>query len=87
MPIIDNGTNNNPSGPTDFFVQLSNPTGGATLGTPDPATMYILDSESLNETPGTSDTNYNTFSFNNTVYALTLQPNNQLLAGGDFTMA
>jgi len=86
VPIIDDGTTNNPSGPKDFFVLLSNPTGGATLGTPDPATMYILDSESLGETPGTAESPY-TFDFNNTVYALTLQANNQLLVGGNFTFA
>ena len=88
VPVIDDGTTNNPSGPKNLFVQLSNPTGAATLGSPTNSTLYIIDSDAVNEPPGSPDTTYSTTAgFNNTVYALALQSNNQLLAGGDFTMA
>ena len=86
VPILDDGQTNNPSGPRALLVQLSNPTGSATLGTPNPATLYIIDSESVNEPPGTPETPY-TFGFNNSIYTLALQTNNQLVVGGDFTMA
>jgi len=85
VPVIPvPGTN----GLTDLLLQLSNPTGFATLGAPQSAKLYIIDSDAVNETPGMPDTTYSPFAgFNNTVYALTLQTNHQLLAGGDFTMA
>jgi uncharacterized delta-60 repeat protein len=85
VPILLTGGTN---GLKDLFLKLSNPTGLATLGSPSNATLYIIDSDSVNETPGSPDPTYSSFAgFNNNVYALVLQPNNQLLAGGDFTMA
>ena len=90
VPVIDDGQPNSPSGPKSLFLQLS--TNGlataATLGAPTNATLYIIDSDSVNEPPGSPDSTYSTFAgFNNNVYALVLQANNQLLVGGDFTMA
>ncbi len=85
VPIIPvAGTN----GLTDLVLQLSNPSGLATLGSPNPAKLYIIDSDAVNETPGMPDSTYSPIAgFNDTVYALALQTNNQLVVGGDFTMA
>jgi len=41
VPIIDDNDNN--EGNETFTITLSNPTGGASLGTPNPATMTIVD--------------------------------------------
>ena len=83
VPIISSATNDL----TSLLVQLSNPTAGA-LGVQSNATINIIDSSTVNETPGSVDTTYNSAAgFNDNVYALALQSNNQLLAGGDFTMA
>ena len=88
VPVLDSGLTNNPSGPRDLILQLSNPTGLATLGALNPAKLYIIDSDAVLETPGSPDNTYSALAgFNNNVYAVTLQPNNQLLVGGDFTMA
>jgi uncharacterized delta-60 repeat protein len=58
------------------------------LGTPSNAVLNIIDTTTVNEFPGQPDVTYSPFAgFNNAVYAFALQPNNQLLAGGDFTMA
>ena len=85
VPILLTGGTN---GLKDLFVRLSNPTGLATIGSPSNSVLYIIDSDSVNETPGLPDPTYSSFAgFNDDVYALVLQPNNQLLAGGDFTMA
>ena len=85
VPVLLTGGTN---GLKDLFLKLSNPTGFATLGSPSNSTLYIIDSDSVNETPGSPDPTYSSFAgFNNDVYALVLQPNNQLIAGGDFTMA
>jgi uncharacterized delta-60 repeat protein len=78
------------NGLVDLFLQLS--TNGlvttAALGNPTNATLYIIDSGTVNEPPGSGDPTYSPFAgFNGDVYALALQPNNQLLVGGDFTMA
>ncbi len=78
------------NGLKDFIVQLS--TNGlattAGLGSPTNATMYIIDSDTVNEPPGSGDPTYSSSAgFNGDVYALQLQANNQLLVGGDFTMA
>ena len=59
----------------------------AGLGSPTNAILYIIDSDTVNEPPGSGDTTYNSSGFNGDVYALQLQANNQLLVGGDFTMA
>jgi len=81
---------NNPavSGLTYLSLVLTNPTGGAIAGITTNVNLYIIDSDIVNETPGSADTTYSTYAgFNNNVYAMALQSNNQLLVGGDFTMA
>ena len=58
------------------------------LGSPSVAVLNIIDTTTVNETPGADDTTYSSFAgFNGDVFALALQPNNQLLAAGDFTQA
>jgi len=58
------------------------------LGTPSTAVLNIIDTSLVNEPPGSPDTTYSPLAaFNQPVFALALQPNNQLLAAGDFTMA
>ena len=57
------------------------------LGSPSNAVLNIIDTTTVNEIPGAPDVTYNAFGFNGPVYALTSEPNNQLLVGGDFTFA
>ena len=91
VPVIDNGQ---PDGLTSLSLVLSNatllnssmPWNG--LGSPTNAVLNIIDTDTVNEPPGTIDTTYSPMvGFNAGVSALALQPNNQLIVGGDFTMA
>lgn len=84
VPIIDDGT---VDGPLALNLFLTNASPATAMGTISNALLTIIDTASVNETPGSPDTTYNAFGFNNTVYALALQSNNKLLAGGDFTLA
>jgi len=82
VPLIDDGI----SDPTNFYfnVSLSNPV-NATLGSPSNAIVNIFDYERhLGQTPGSPDQPFNP-SFNGDVLTLALQPNGQILAGGNFT--
>ena len=80
VPILNTNLNSD-------LLSLGLVLNGANLGPISSAVLNIIDSSQVNETPGSPDTTYNSFGFNNTVYALALQSNNQLLAGGDFTKA
>ena len=85
VPIIDDRTND---GPLYFGLALTNAIPLTALGSPNNAVINIIDTESVNETPGSADTTYSSSAgFNNNVYAFALQSNNQLLVGGDFSMA
>ena len=84
VPVIDNGASN---GLKSLTVVLTNAMPPYALGSPSNATLNIIDTDSVNETPGSSDVTYDALGLNGTVYALALQGNNQLLVGGDFTMA
>jgi uncharacterized delta-60 repeat protein len=84
VPIIDNGISN---GPVFLNLMLSNAAPGYALGSPSNAVLNIIDTGSVDETPGQGDITYDSLGLNNTAYAMVLQPNNQLLVGGDFTMA
>jgi len=58
------------------------------LGTPTVAQVSINGSSAYNQPPGQPNTSYSsTAGFNAPVFALALQANGQLLAGGDFTTA
>ena len=83
VPVIDDGVS---AGLKSLTLALAGATN--TLGVPSTATLNIIDSESVNETPGSADTTYSSLAgFNDNVYTLTLVGTNQLLVGGDFTMA
>jgi uncharacterized delta-60 repeat protein len=88
---ITNGVNN---GLLSLGLVLSNATVQGSsltwnaLGTPSNAVLNIIDTDSVDETPGSIDATYSQFAgFNGNVFALALQTNNYLVAGGDFTMA
>lgn len=90
VPII-NITN---TGLSSLNLVLSNATVSGTAlgwnaqGSPSNAVLNIIDSDSVNETPGSSDATYSQFAgFNGNIFALVLQTNNYLIAGGDFSMA
>ena len=83
VPVIDDGVS---AGLKSLTLALAGATN--TLGVPSMATLNIIDSESVNETPGSADNTYSSLAgFNDNVYTLTLVGTNQLLVGGDFTMA
>lgn len=87
VPIIDDGRNDGLT-PSQFYftVTLSNPSAGAALGALTAATNDIVDAEAYNRPPGSADTTFNSGSgMNGSVFALTLQANGQIVAGGDFS--
>ncbi|HXI72013.1 MAG TPA: Calx-beta domain-containing protein [Verrucomicrobiae bacterium] len=76
-----------PTPPTNFFfnVSLSNPT-NASLGLPTNVPVQIADVQTYNQPPGSPDTGFNTnTTMNGSVFALALQSNGQIIAGGNFT--
>jgi uncharacterized delta-60 repeat protein len=82
VPIINNS--NTKATPLNLTLQL----GGSNLGSPATATLTIINTLNVEESPGSSDITFDSSAgFNNNVYALALQSNNQILAGGDFTLA
>jgi uncharacterized repeat protein (TIGR01451 family)/uncharacterized delta-60 repeat protein len=85
VPIADNGFQNGNS-----FIGLSltqaSPTNS--LGFPSTAILNIIDDETFNEPAGSPDTALDpSAGFNGDVFALGLQPNGMIVAGGDFTLA
>jgi uncharacterized delta-60 repeat protein len=85
VPIIDDGMMD--TNLLYLTVSLSGAVPATALGNPSNAVLNIIDTESINETPGTGDGTYGALGLNGTVYGLALQANNQLLVGGDFTQA
>jgi uncharacterized delta-60 repeat protein len=89
VPILAEATN----GTVSLDLVLSNafavtPLPRNALGSPTKATLTIIDTDTVNEIPGSPDVTYGGLTgFNDTVYALALQPNHQLVAVGNFTMA
>jgi len=63
IPLIDNTYVDVSSGNAAYTrvvdIQLSNPTGGSTLGAPSSATLTITDNETLNAIAGAVDTGFN----------------------------
>ena len=83
VPVLDDGVS---SGLKSLTLKLAG--AASILGNPSTSTLNIIDSEAVNETPGSADTTYSSLAgFNDNVYTLTLVGTNQLLVGGDFTMA
>lgn len=85
VPVLADGQ---PDGPLAFNLVLTNATPGLALGSPSNAVVNLIDTDSVSEPPGTPDPTYSPFAgFNGIVNALALQPNQQLLVGGNFTIA
>ncbi|NDA66167.1 MAG: hypothetical protein EBY09_05925, partial [Verrucomicrobia bacterium] len=63
---------------------LSSPTNG-TLTFPTTAILSIIDDESANIPAGSLDTTYTSSGADSAIYTLALQPDGNLLVGGDFT--
>ncbi len=74
--------------PAQFYFQvvLSTPSSASALGSPSACNVHIVDAQSYNNPPGQGDTTFNPGSgMNAPVYALAIQTNGLLLAGGAFT--
>jgi uncharacterized delta-60 repeat protein len=85
VPILNTNLN---TGLLTLGLVLSNATPATALGVISNATLNIIDTANLNETPGSPDSTYSSSAgFNGAVYALALQADNKLVAGGDFTAA
>ena len=85
VPIIDDGSG---AGLQALGVILSNALPASALGSISNTVLNIIDSATVNEPPGSEDVTYSPLSgFNGNVFTLALQVNNQLLVGGEFTMA
>ena len=85
VPIIDN---NHPDPSRYIALVLSNAVPPSALGVVSNADLNIIDDETYYQPPGSLDTAEDpSAGFNDAVYALALQPDGRLLAGGNFTMA
>ncbi len=84
VPVIED---NQIDGPLALSLILTNASPANAMGAVSNAVLNIIDSDQVNEPSGSPDPTYGAFGFNNTVYALAQQSNNQLLVGGDFTEA
>lgn len=82
VPVKDDGVVD--SQPFYFNVSLSNPTNAA-LGSLASAQVDIVDVESFNRPPGSPDPAFNSAGMNGSVFALALQTNGQIIAGGNFS--
>lgn len=87
VPVIDDGISDG-SLPLYFKVNLSGATPAGVIGTPGTAQVFIIDTESVNEPPGSPDATFaSSAGFNSNVYSVAIDLGNQLLVGGDFTYA
>lgn len=82
VPIIPN---NAPDSPRFISLALSNASPAGSLGAPSASIINIIDDESFNEPPGGPDTVFVPFGMDDSVFALSLQSDGSILAGGDFT--
>ena len=84
VPILHDGVID----PANFYfnVALSNPTNDV-LGSLSNAVVKIFDVDATNWPSGSPDSSFNPPAFNGDVFALALQTNGQILAGGNFTAA
>jgi uncharacterized delta-60 repeat protein len=84
VPIINDGVVD--PAPSAFFFNASrsNPT-NASLGSLTNVPVHIVDAQSFNQPPGSPDTGFNPATgMNGNVFALALQSNGQIVAGGNF---
>jgi uncharacterized delta-60 repeat protein len=83
--VITNLNDTLVEGDETIFLSLLNPT-NATLGSAVTAVVTIIDDESSNVPAGSLDTTFESaVGANNPIYALALQPDGNLIVGGDFT--
>lgn len=87
VPILNDGVPNGT--PFYFAATLSGLTpAGAGLGTPSTAQVRIVDAQTVTQPAGGLDPNFSgayPLGFNDDVFAVALQPNGKVLAGGSFT--
>jgi uncharacterized delta-60 repeat protein/uncharacterized repeat protein (TIGR01451 family) len=83
VQLIDDGVQD----PANFYFNVSlSGAVNAALGSPNNVPVNILDAQSYNRPPGSPGTGTNSISgANDSVLALALQPNGQILVGGNFT--
>ncbi len=86
VPIIDNSVQ---EGNLALALVLTNASPTNALGSPNLATLNILDDDTYNQPPGSPDPTYSPAAgFNGPVFALALEPSDgKLLVGGSFTQA
>lgn len=82
VPIVDNQF---PDVARFVTLTLSGESPSGVLGFPSTAILNLVDDESVNEPPGGIDTQFTGQGMNDAVFALALQGDGQILAGGDFT--
>ncbi len=88
VPILRDYVDNDDESPFFFSVVLSNTLPTGLLGPVSVAQVNIIDAEDFNAPPGTLDLTFNADpGFNGEVFALQLQEDGKVLAGGDFTLA
>src|ERR1019366_7970470 len=73
--------NDNVVDPTNFYFNVSLAGPGTLIN----AVVQIVDANSVIRPPGSPDTGFNSAGVNGNVFALALQSNGQILAGGNFT--
>ena len=81
--ILNDGVTN--TFPFYFNVLLSNPSVGALLGSITNAQVNILDAQSFNRPPGSTDVTFNQQGINGEVLSMSLQADGEIVAGGNFT--
>jgi uncharacterized delta-60 repeat protein len=79
VQILDDGVADPPPASFYFNVSLVGP------GTSAKAVVQIVDAETYNRPPGSPDAGFNSAGMNGSVFALALQTNGQIIAGGNFT--
>jgi len=86
VPILNDGLGD---GLLALTLALSTNAGPVSiLGNPSTATLYIIDAtDNISEPAGSPDTTFSSSGCNSNVYAVAVQANNQILVGGDFTLA
>ena len=83
--ITNDGVVDAPPSAFFFNVKLFNPTNAA-LGSLTNVPVQIVDAQSFSQPPGSADTGFDpATSMNGNVFALALQSNGQIVAGGNFT--
>lgn len=83
--ILNDGKTNLPPSGFYFTVNLFSPSVGAAVGSPITSPVQIVDVQSYNQPAGSLDKSF-IGDIDNTVLALALQTDGQIVAGGDFSL-